>query len=160
MNEWMDNSCLKWKSYLGLVAGHLFANMARLRLFSKISFCFKVQVLIWNIRDIREKSSSSVFHLPRNRADIVGHSQPRRITRKARSKKNSLLWVEELEGWRSRFPPPALVCKVCRGGCSYLTLSPPWKGWSVFCVEMLLLGVKISDSKQARWWGRETVYIS
>lgn len=41
--------------------------------------------------DGREKSSSSVFHLPRCRGDVVEYSQPRRITKQARRKKNKEL---------------------------------------------------------------------
>lgn len=38
-----------------------------------------------------------LFLFPRNRADIIGHSQPRRITRKARREKNKELRGGSLE---------------------------------------------------------------
>lgn len=65
--------------------------------FSKIFFSVKVQVLTCNLWNVREKSSSCIFHFPRNRAGISGPSQPRRITGKARRKENKELWVEGME---------------------------------------------------------------
>lgn len=50
-----------------------------MKLFSKTFFSFTVQVLTETLRNVRENSSSfcsSTFHLPRNRTDISGHSQP------------------------------------------------------------------------------------
>lgn len=34
------------------------------------------------------------------------------------------------------------------GSSSYLTLSTPWKGYSMFCLGLLLLGIMTSSSKQ------------
>lgn len=128
-NEWMSNSSLFKMEQLFESSNWISVceHGKWLKLFSKISFSFKVQVLTWNIGNVREKSSSSIFHLPRNRADITGHSQPRRTTRKARRKRNKL-WAEEQGDGGASLQQPGLVCRVCGGCYFYLTLSPPWKG--------------------------------
>lgn len=111
---------------------------------SKISFSFKVQVLTWNIENVREKSNSCIFHLPRvGQASLVIPSPgewPRR--QKGRERRS----CEQERGRAS--PQPTLDWGPQRA--SFLPLFSPLpilERIKRVLLEMLL-GITVSVSKQ------------